>query len=284
MFSFPFMQHAFIGCFMVSLIAGSIGWLMLLRRQAFAAHALPHIGFSGAAASIWLGISPLIGMISSSLIAGCIMAHEGKEHKSTFQPLRRESMTGLVLAASLGFGVWCLHMANSASNQASTLLFGDILGLSRLALITLGAMVAVCAGLLALVWRPLLFSSIAPELAEARGVSLSLYSHIFMALAALATTACSEITGALLSFSLMIGPASAALRLELSPKWGLIFSILTALTLSWGGLILSWYTDAPAAFWIGIGALFTYISASTLQNLKNTLRFKNHAALSLSKK
>ncbi|MXV36419.1 MULTISPECIES: metal ABC transporter permease [unclassified Saccharibacter] len=272
MFDFPFMQHAFVGCLLVSLLAGPIGWFMLLRRQAFAAHALPHIGFSGAAAAIWLGIAPLWGMMGSSLIAGLLMAQESKGEGGTFAPIRRESMTGLVLAASLGIGVWCLHMANSASNQASTLLFGDVLGLSAHTLFSLGGILIFCISVLGIIGRPLLFSSIAPDLAQARGVPITLLSRLFMMLAAFATAACSEVAGALLSFSLMIGPASAALRLELSPTKGLLFSLVSALCLSWGGLILSWYTDAPVAFWIGIGAVALYISASIIQHLRQTRR------------
>lgn len=266
--SFPFMQHAFLGCLMVSLLAGPMGWFMLLRRQAFAAHALPHIGFSGAAASILFGFPPLWGMIGSSLIAGLFMAHESRGEDGTFGPLRRETMTGLVLAASLGIGVWCLHMANGASNQATTLLFGDVLGLDRSTLLGLAGVLSVCIIALSIIGRPLLFSSIAPELAEARGVPLQSLSRLFMALAALATAACSEVAGALLSFSLMIGPAAAALRLEFSPKWGLVFSAVTALLLSWSGLVLSWYTDAPVAFWIGTEAIILYALASLLKRWK----------------
>ncbi|MXV45160.1 metal ABC transporter permease [Saccharibacter sp. 17.LH.SD] len=268
MFEFSFMQHAFIGCFLVSVLAGIVGWFMLLRRQTFAAHALPHIGFSGAAAAVWIGFSPLLGMIGSSLIAGFFIAHEGHKTGGSFHPLRRETMTGLALTASLGLGVWCLHEANTASNQATTLLFGDVLSLSTTTLMELGGVFLLCIILLGALWRPLLFSSLSPDLAEARGVSVSHISRSFMILAALATSACSEIAGALLSFSLMIGPASAALRLELSPLKGIIFSIIAALALSWSGLILSWFTDAPVSFWISIGAVLLYSVVSCIQRLK----------------
>lgn len=267
MLEFDFMRHAFLGCFLVSLIAGPIGWFLLMRRQAFAAHALPHIGFSGAAAAVWLGVAPLEGMLTATLLAGLLMAWEGRDPHATFRLVQRETMTGLVLAASLGIGLWCLHEANGATNKATTLLFGDVLGIDIASLEILGVVGAVCAGLLVFLWRPLLFASLAPDLAAARGVKLGRVTLGFMALAALAAAACSVVAGALLSFSLMIGPAAAALRLELPPARGMIFSTVAALSLSWGGLALSWVTDAPVAFWISVGAVLLYGGAEGIARL-----------------
>ncbi|TPW33985.1 metal ABC transporter permease [Oecophyllibacter saccharovorans] len=261
MFAYDFMRYAFLGCLLVALIAAPTGWFLLLRRQAFAAHALPHIGFSGAAAAVWLGVAPLEGMLAATLLAGLFMAWESQTPHDTFQLVQRETMTGLVLAASLGVGLWCLHEANGATNRATTLLFGDILGITPRDLEVLGSVGGVCALLLALMWRPLLFASLAPELAAARGVNMRLVTLGFMTLAALASAACSVVAGALLAFSLMIGPAAAALRLELPPIRGILFSLGTALVLSWGGLMLSWWTDAPVAFWISVGAVLLYMIA-----------------------
>ncbi|QHI96246.1 metal ABC transporter permease [Aristophania vespae] len=261
MLSYDFMRHAFLGCFLVSLLAGSLGWFMVVRHQIFAAHALPHIGFSGAAAALWLKISPFAGMILFSLIAGFFMASEDRKKHVIPLSSQRETMTGLVLAASLGLGVFCLYEANSASNQATTLLFGDVLGLSFNVLLALGAVTLICLIGLAILWRPLLFVTLAPDLAEARGVKLSVISYGFMALVALASAACSEVAGALLSFSLMIGPPAAALKLGLTPLKGLGFSIVSALLLSWGALITAWFTDVPIAFLIGIGAVLLYFLA-----------------------
>lgn len=260
--AFPFMQHAFIGCFLVSLLAGSLGWCLLLRRQAFAAHALPHIGFSGAAAAVWLHISPLWGMIATSMLGGVFMGHEGR---SKHHPAQRDMMTGLILAASLGIGVLCLHEANGASSQATTLLFGDVLGLDLPSLGILALLTLLCLGGLALLWRPLLFISMAPSLAQAQGLSASRLGRLFLLLAALASAACAEIAGALLCFSLMIGPAAASLKLGLSPFKGILCSILGALLLSWGGLILSWYSDIPLPFWISLGGVGLYALASFLK-------------------
>lgn len=269
MLGYDFMRHAFIGCFLVSFLAGTLGWFMVLRHQIFAAHALPHIGFSGAAAAIWLKLSPFMGMIISSLLAGLFMAADDHKKSHLSLPVQREMMTGLVLAASLGIGVFCLFEANSASNQATNLLFGDVLGLSFQTLLILAGVTLICLAGLMILGRPLLFATLAPDLAEARGVNLPLISYGFMSLVALASAACSEVAGALLSFSLMIGPAAAALRLGLSPVKGLGFSVASALALSWGALVLSWYSDVPVAFLIGIGAIGLYLAAGWLKNCRN---------------
>lgn len=260
MFEFTFMQHAFLGCFLVSLLAGTIGWFLLLRRQTFAAHALPHIGFSGAAASILLHIPSLLGMVLSSMLGGFFMG-DGR----TYAPSQRDTTTGLILATSLGIGAWCLHKANSASNQATTLLFGDVLSLDIQTLFALAGLTLFCLLCLAFMWRPLLFASLSPDLAQAQGVASSMINRLFLLIAALASSACAEIAGALLSFSLMIGPAAVALKLELSPLKGLLLSIIGSLCLYWGGLILSWYSDAPLAFWISLGGMGLYMTACFLK-------------------
>lgn len=259
MFEFEFMRHAFLGCSLVSILAGTVGWFLILRRQAFAAHALSHIGFSGAAGAVWLGISPLYGMIAFSLLAGLAMGREEKPTEALSS--QRDSMIGLVLAASLGLGTWFLHEANGASSMATTLLFGDILGIDTPTLMALLAVTALCLAGLVFLGRPLLFASLMPEVAQGRGVPVRLTSLGFMGIAALACSACAEVSGALLAFSLMIGPAATSLRLRLSPAAGMAVAVSLALCLSWGGLALSWMTDVPVPFWIGLGAALSYGAA-----------------------
>ncbi|QDH25226.1 metal ABC transporter permease [Neokomagataea tanensis] len=258
MFAFDFMRHAAMGCILVSLLAGVVGWFLLLRGQAFAAHSLTHVGFSGAAGAVWLGLPPLAGMGVFSLVAGLVLGIENLRER---RPLNRDGITGLVLSASLGLGMLFLHLSNGASSLVTTLLFGDVLGLSMGALKTLTILTCFCLCLLLLIGRPLLFASLNPEMALARGVPVRMLSLSLMGIAAMACAVCSEIAGALLSFSLMVGPAATALRLNLSPLWGLLASVVLAVFLSLGGLVLSWQTDIPVPFWIGAGALGIYIFA-----------------------
>ncbi|WP_068171715.1 metal ABC transporter permease [Neokomagataea thailandica] len=258
MFAFEFMRHAALGCVLVSLLAGLVGWFLLLRGQAFAAHSLTHVGFSGAAGAVWLGCSPLMGMGAFSLIAGLVLGYERQQGRN---PLNRDGVTGLVLSASLGLGMLFLHLSNGASSMVTTLLFGDVLGLSWASLQVLIGVTLLCCAALAVFGRPLLFASLNPEMALARGVPVRGLSVALMLVSALACAVCSEIAGALLSFSLMVGPAATALRLGLSPLWGMVSSVVMALALSLGGLALSWQTDVPVPFWIGAGALALYLAA-----------------------
>lgn len=264
---FEFMRHAFAGCALVSVIAGPVGWFLMLRRQAFAAHALSHIGFSGAAGAVWLGFPPLAGMIAFSLAAGLAIGSEHEADRGA--PVQRDGTIGLVLAASLGLGTWFLHMANGASSLATTLLFGDVLGIGRNTLFSLLAVAVVCLSGLGVLCRPLLFSSLAPQVAQAKGVPVKIAALGFMAVCALACSACAEVAGALLAFSLMIGPPATALRLNLGPLAGVTVSTLLALFLSWGGLILSWETDAPVPLWIGLGAALLYGGAGLWGRFRN---------------
>ncbi|EHH67696.1 metal ABC transporter permease [Gluconobacter morbifer] len=256
MFEFDFMRHAFEGSAIVSVMAGSVGWFLSLRRQAFAAHALSHVGFSGAAGAVWLGYPPLGGMVLFSLLTGLAMGCERDAGEGA--SVQRDSSIGLVLAASLGLGTWFLHKANGASSLATTLLFGDVLGIDGRTLGELGVVALICLTGLTMLARPLLFASLAPEVARARGVPVRAVSLAFMLVAALTCAACAEVAGALLAFSLMIGPAAGALRLSLRPLAGLVFSVGGALVLSWGGLVLSWQTDVPVPFWTGMGAAGVY--------------------------
>lgn len=263
MLHFEFMQHAFIGCFLVSLLAGTIGWLLLLRAQAFAAHALPHIGFSGAAIALWIGISPLLGMIFFTIFAAFMMFMGEKEHETSLylnaSSEGRDRMTGLVLAASLGIGSLCLHEASASSQQMNILLFGNVLGLETHHLLFLTGLTLFSLIGIAVIWRKIVFITLFPLKAKIEMLPIKAISLFFMMIVAVASSACSEIAGSLLSFSLMIGPASAAFSLSLSALQGVVFSILGALLLSWGGLILSWYTDAPVSFWISAGAILLYL-------------------------
>ncbi|QDH16896.1 metal ABC transporter permease [Swingsia samuiensis] len=267
MFEYEFMRHAFIGCALVSIISGPVGWFLSLRRQTFAAHALSHVGFSGAAAAVWMSISPFYGMIIFTLIAGLAMGVESKSDRRI--PVQRDNAIGLVLAASLGVGTWFLHAANSSSSIATALLFGDILGIDTQTLFLLMMVMIICLLSLLFLARPLLFLSLSPQVALARGVPVNYASLGFMCITALACAACSEIAGMLLAFSLMIGPSATALRLNLAPLAGIIFSIILSLVLSWSGLILSWITDIPSSFWIGIGAVIFYCFAMAWNKIFN---------------
>ncbi len=255
MLAYDFMRMAFAASACVALLAGPVGWFLVLRGQSFAGHALSHIAFAGAAGAALLGISPLAGLLGAAVLAGGAMGLTGRDTGG------RDVAIGLVLSLAMGFGVLFLHLMTGSAATATALLFGNVLGVSGGMLASLAG--AAVAGLVALgvLSRPLLFASLQPELAEARGVSLRLVSTLFLMLVGAATAECAQITGVLLVFTLMVGPGAAAQRLGLAPLAGIGCATVLALGEAWGGLALSWWTDWPVSFWIAVLSAAAFLLA-----------------------
>jgi zinc/manganese transport system permease protein len=244
MLDYDFMRNAFAAATVVALVAGTVGYFLVLRGQTFAGHALAHVGFTGATGAVLVGIAPLWGMVAMTVAAGIGMGVMGE------RLAQRDVAIGIVLSLSLGFGLLFLHFYTSFATQATALLFGNVLAVDVATVWMLLGLGAVSLVALAVISRPLLFASVQPELAEAKGVSLRLYGVVFLAIVALATAECAQIVGVLLVFTLMVGPAAAAQRLTSSVGKGIALSAVLALGEAWGGIALAYDTDWPASFWI----------------------------------
>jgi zinc/manganese transport system permease protein len=175
---------------------------------------------------------------------------------------QRDVAIGLVLAFALGLGLLFLHFYTSFASQATALLFGNVLAVDNRTVWTLLALGVLSLVLLAVISRPLLFASLQPELAEATGVSLRLFSILFLAIVALTTAECAQIVGVLLVFALMVGPAAAALRLTRAVVTGVLVSVIFAVAEAWLGLTLAFYTDWPTSFWITAISVAVYLTAN----------------------
>jgi zinc/manganese transport system permease protein len=244
MFAYEFMQNAFAAAGIVAVLCGLSGYFLVLRAQTFAGHALSHVGFTGATGAVLLGISPLWGLVLLTLVAGIGMGLLGERLH------QRDVAIGIVLAMSLGLGLLFLHFFTSYATQATALLFGNILGVDVATVWTLLALGIVAVAALAIIARPLLFASLQPELAEAKGVSLRLISVLFLAIVALAVAECAQIVGVLLVFALMVGPAASAQHITTRFATGITVAVLLALAEAWFGLTLAFFTDWPTSFWI----------------------------------
>ena len=244
MLEYDFMRNAFAAATIVAVVSGLVGYFLVLRGQAFAGHALAHVGFTGASGAVLIGIAPLWGMVALTMSAGIGMGAMGERLGG------RDVAIGIVLALSLGLGLLFLHFFTAYATQATALLFGNVLAVDAGTVRTLLWLGVVSVGVLAGISRPLLFASLLPELAEAKGVSLRLYSVLFLAIVALAVAECVQIVGALLVFALMVGPAAAAQRLTTRIGNGLLLSVALALLEAWSGIALAFYTDWPTSFWI----------------------------------
>lgn len=244
MLDYDFMRNAFAAATVVAVVSGAVGYFLVLRGQTFAGHALAHVGFTGATGAFLVGIAPLWGLVLMTVAAGIGMGLLGE------RLAQRDVAIGIVLALSLGFGLLFLHFFTAFATQATALLFGNVLAVDADTVWTLLALGIVSLAVLAVISRPLLFASLQPELAEAKGVSLRLYSVLFLAVVAMATAECAQIVGVLLVFTLMVGPAAAAQRLTNGVGRGVLLSAALALFEAWLGITLAFYTDWPSSFWI----------------------------------
>ncbi len=252
MFEYDFMVNAFAASGIVAVLAGVVGYFLVMRGQTFAGHALSHVGFTGATGAVLIGISPIWGMIGFTLAAGIGMGALGERLAG------RDVAIGVILSLSLGFGLLFLHFFTAYATQVTALLFGNVLGVNSSTLVVLAALGVVSLGALAAIMRPLLFASLQPELAEAKGVSLRRVSVLFLAIAALAVAACTQIVGVLLVFTLMVGPAAAAQNMTTRLSTGLVLAAVFALVQAWLGLTLAFYTDWPTSFWITVLSALVY--------------------------
>ncbi len=256
MLEYDFMRHAFCAAAVVAIVAACAGYFLVLRGQTFAGHALAHVGFAGATGAVLIGVSPLWGFLVSTVSGGVGMGLLGERLEG------RDVAIGIILALSLGLGLLFLHFYTAYAAQATTLLFGNLLGVDTATLDILAILAALSLLGLAAISRPLLFATLQPELAEAKGVPLQGVSVLFLAIVAVATAECAQIVGVLLVFALMIAPAAAAQRLTSRVGPGVALGAALALVDAWGGLVLAYYTDWPSSFWITALGGITYLAAS----------------------
>ena len=244
MLDYDFMRHAFVAAGIVAVLAGFVGYFLVLRGQAFAGHALSHVGFAGATGAVLIGVSPLAGMLGGTVLGGVLMGALGE------RLAQRDIAIGVILTLSLGLGLLFLHFFTAYATAATSLLFGDVLGVDVPTIYALSGLAVLSLGILGVIARPLLFASLNPELAEAKGVSLRALGLVFLGLVGLTTAASAQIVGVLLVFALMVGPAATAQRICSRVVPGLALAAGLALAQAWAGIALSYYTDWPASFWI----------------------------------
>jgi zinc/manganese transport system permease protein len=267
MLDYDFMRNAFAAGSIVAIVAGAVGYFLVLRAQAFAGHALGHVGFAGATGAVLLGLDPLWGLLAFNLAAGIGIGFLGERMAG------RDVAIGVVLTLSLGLGVLFLSFYTAHATQASALLFGNVLAVDPAMLWPLLGLAAAALLGLAAIARPLLFATLQPELAEARGVPLRLIGVLFMAIVAVAVAEAAQIVGVLLVFALMIGPAAASGRLTRSPLAGIGAAIILALGVTWAGLTLAFYTDWPTSFWISALSALVYLGGLVADRLGLGRRF-----------
>jgi zinc/manganese transport system permease protein len=258
-FYYPFMQHAYEAGTVVAIVAGIVGYFVVLRRSSFAAHSLSHIGFAGAAGAALFGISPVYGLLLFTTVGGSSMAVLSP--KATY----RDISIGTVLAFMLGLGVLFISLYTGYATAAYSILFGEILGISGsdvLLTLVAGLVILTAVGI---VYRPLLFASLDEDVAEAKGLPTFILGIVFMLLVAVATSIAVQVVGVLLIFSLMVTPAAIAQQLAKRPRRVMMISVAVALMTTWLGLFVAFYEPYPVSFFI-TSIVFVFYLLARLSN------------------
>ena len=257
LFRQEFIQNAFLAGTIIALVTAIIGYFVVLRSQAFASESISEIGFAGSTGGPLFGISSLIGMFILTILSALGMGALGERVRG------RDVETGMILAFALGLGVLFTSLYASGKNAVATVsaLFGSILSVSRGDVLTTLVSSIIVLLLLAFLFRPLLFASIDPEVAQARGVPIRLLSILFLVLLAVTIAMAIQVVGALLVFALLIAPAASAARLTHRPLSSIALSVVFGLAITWVGLLLTIVGTGryfPASFYIATLATCTY--------------------------
>lgn len=260
-FRYQFMDNAYAAGTVVAIVAGAIGYFVVLRGSAFAAHALSHIGFAGATGAVVLGINPIFGLLAFTIGSGTAIGALGSRLRS------RDVTIGIVLAWTLGLGVLFISLYTGYAQEAYALLFGEILGISVQEVVVTALVAAIAAAALLVMYRPLLYASVDQDLARAKGVPTLALSIAFMAVLALAVTDAVQVVGVLLIFALIVTPAAIAIRFTSRPGLAIAASVGLSLAFTWLGLAIAYYSPHPVSFFITSLAFGTYVAVRVAQSV-----------------
>jgi zinc/manganese transport system permease protein len=261
-----FVQNALLAGTIVAIVTAVIGYFVVLRSQTFAGEALSHIGFAGATGAAVLGIGSLLGMAVFTLLAAMGMGTLGERLRG------RDIEIGMVLSFALGLGTLFLSLYTQYATETVGVLFGSIFSVTHTdVLLTLvGGCVILL--LLAALFRPLLFASIDPEVAQARGVPVRLLSILFLFLLAITIAEAVQVVGVLLVFALLVAPAATAKHLTSRPLTTVALAILLGLLFTWGGLLLSLAESWPVSFYIAALSALAYFAAVLVERRRSPRR------------
>jgi zinc/manganese transport system permease protein len=256
---FHFMQNALIAGSMVALMGGLMGYFVVLRGQTFAAHTLSQVGFPGAAGAALAGVTPLYGLLVFCVASACGIAalsaplDEGRRAES--------AAIGSILTVTLALGFLFASLYSGFIGGVYGFLFGTFLGIDDRQVLTLAVVTVAALLALAVIGRPLLFASIEPDVAAARGVPVRRLSVAFLVLLGLSVAAAAQITGTLLVFALLVTPAAAAQQLTVRPDLALALSVAIGLVVVWVGMGIAYFSDYPVGFYVTSIAFGAYLAA-----------------------
>lgn len=245
------MINAWVVATIVAVIAGLVGFFVVLRGSAFVAHAVPNGSFAGAAGASLIGVNTIVGLGVFAVLGALGIGLLGRR-------ARHDVATALALVVMLGLGALFLSLSVEYAPEIYSLLFGEVLGVSGQEIAPTAGLAVACVAAIATIYRPLMLSSVLAEVGEARGVSSLRMELCFLLVVALATTMTVPVVGTLLIFSLMIGSPAAARSLTNRPARAIGLSIVIALLTVWIAIAVSYATDYPVGFFVGALSAVAY--------------------------
>jgi zinc/manganese transport system permease protein len=269
MLSYPFMQNALLAGTLMALVAGAVGYFMVLRGETFAGHSLANIGFAGAAGAALLGVPVVVGLICFGILGSLGMG--ALAERSSQSRSRNDVAVGAVLVLALGLGVLFERLSSAKASNVYAILFGAPLGVASADIRDIALTAGMTLLALALIARPLLFTSVDPSVAAARGAPVRLLSYGFLMLLALAVAQATQVVGVLLIFAVLVAPAASAQRLTAHPGGGVALSAGIAIIITWVSLVAAYFSDYPVGFIITTLALGAYLAARLIQVARSKL-------------
>ncbi|MBR2555994.1 MAG: metal ABC transporter permease [Aeriscardovia sp.] len=237
-----FMVRAMIAGVLISLSAGVIGYFVIARKSTFAAHAVAHIGIPGATGAVLLGLPVSLGMGVFALVGSLVIGILGKKAS------KREVATGTILAFALGLGLMLARLSTAASQQLQSILFGSILTVTNSQLLTFLIFDVLLLIITAVIYRPLLFTSVDEQVAQAKGLHTQALNLVFMALLAGSVTIAVQAVGTLLIFALLVTPSASANAIARSPRSAILLSTVICFVSIMLGLLFSAMFPTPPSF------------------------------------
>lgn len=250
--SFDFVIASLIACALLGVLSGVLAPLVVMRQMAFAVHATSELALMGAAIALVGGINLSLGAVAGSITAAIVFVLLGLRGGN-------DSAVGAVMAFGMGISVLCIYLYPGNSTLAMSLLTGQIAGVSSTNLIVLAASTVLVVAAVALLWRPLLFASVDPAMAAARGVPVRYYAVAFGVLLGLASAQAVQIVGALLVMALLIIPGASAVAITDNPVAAVAWSVLFAQLAAVGGMILSLAPGVPISVTVTFVSFGIYV-------------------------
>jgi zinc/manganese transport system permease protein len=259
LFEFHFMANAFRAGTIAATVAGTIGWFVVLRRQTFVGHTLSIVAFPGAAGATLVGVSAAWGYFGFAIVAALLIAAIPRTQGHSFS--EETAVVGTVQAFALALGFLFVTLYHGVLDEVDSLLFGSFLGITDSQVTMLLVIGVAGLAVIAVIARPLLFASVDPDVATARGVPVRVLSVVFLLVLGLAVAEASQIVGVLLVFALLVIPPAIAQTITMRPLLSITIGVLIGVGITWVGLALAYFYDQPVGFYTTTLALAGYVLA-----------------------